>query len=92
VFTGTIERRVRASSRTDHYVLACSGGWEVSINARSDVPPSDVEYAVVAIGIARYRNDDGVWQDGGLIVGTTAILLRFRSQSWQTDDRTGHAR
>src|SRR4051812_4291650 len=173
MFTGTIERRTRASSRSDHYVLRCSGGWEVSINAHSDVPPSDVEYAVVATGprsfapgwravrpgdgldyvrggicrpeqfkalpidrpgrdndlnelfdrhltvgatvhafgnryaqpakgvhdvhqnqgnIARYRNDDGVWQDGGVIVGTTAILLRFQSQSWQTDDRTGHAR
>ncbi|HET8755392.1 MAG TPA: YukJ family protein [Solirubrobacteraceae bacterium] len=45
---------------------------------------------------ARFRGDDGVWQDGGLIVaaggGWTAILLRFQSQSWTTDDRTGHAR
>ena len=39
-----------------------------------------------------YRRDDGVWQDGGLIIGTTAILLRFQSQSWKTDDSTGHAR
>jgi uncharacterized protein YukJ len=46
--------------------------------------------------IRRYRRDDGVWQDGGLLVereGTwTAILLRFQSQSWRTDDATGHAR
>ena len=43
----------------------------------------------------QFRRDDGVWQDGGLIVqagsGWTAILLRFQSQSWKTDDRTGHA-
>jgi len=47
---------------------------------------------------AAFARDDGVWQDGGLIVETgprppwTAILLRFQSQSWTTDDRTGHAR
>ena len=45
----------------------------------------------------RFRRDNGVWQDGGLIVaapgGThTAILLRFQSQSWRTDDVSGHAR
>ena len=46
--------------------------------------------------LRQFRRDDGVWQDGGLIVeaagGHTAILLRFQSQSWTTDDRTGHAR
>src|SRR4051794_20478351 len=44
----------------------------------------------------QFKHDDGVWQDGGLIVqagsGWTAILLRFQSQCWTTDDRTGHAR
>jgi uncharacterized protein YukJ len=46
--------------------------------------------------LRQFERDDGVWQDGGLIVeaarGHTAILLRFQSQSWTTDDRTGHAR
>ena len=46
--------------------------------------------------IRRYQRDDGVWQDGGLLVerdgAWTAILLRFQSQSWRTDDATGHAR
>ena len=46
--------------------------------------------------IRRYADDNGVWQDGGLLVQTgtawTAILLRFQSQSWRTDDVTGHAR
>jgi uncharacterized protein YukJ len=173
VLTATIERRTRASTRSDHYRLRCTGSWEVAINAHSDVPPSDVEFAVVTVkarrlnlgwrplrpgegldyirgnmvkpeqfealpisqagadndlnelfdrhltvgamvqafgaryngaakgvhdvhqnqgNIPRYREDDGVWQDGGLIIGTTAILLRFQSQSWTTDDRTGHAR
>ena len=42
--------------------------------------------------IAAYRNDDGVWQDGGVLVNGVALLLRFQSQSWKTDDSTGHAR
>jgi uncharacterized protein YukJ len=43
-----------------------------------------------------FVGDDGVWQDGGLLfffpsVGRwTALFLRFQSQSWHTDDRTGH--
>jgi len=44
--------------------------------------------------VGRFVSDDGVWQDGGLITrsaaGWTAILLRFQSQAWHTDDRTGH--
>ena len=44
----------------------------------------------------QFRRDDGVWQDGGIIVarenGWAAILLRFQSQSWRTDDASGHAR
>ena len=46
---------------------------------------------------AQFRRDDGVWQDGGLLIhfGTesrwVAIFLAFQSQSWHTDDTTGHA-
>jgi uncharacterized protein YukJ len=45
----------------------------------------------------RFVGDDGVYQDGGLLVHFpdqhewTAVYLRFQSQSWHTDDRTGHA-
>jgi uncharacterized protein YukJ len=55
----------------------------------------------------RFVNDDGVWQDGGLIIHYPPILdeegfvrwqeqwvalfLAFQSQSWHTDDSTGHA-
>lgn len=54
----------------------------------------------------RFVGDDGVWQDGGLILHYPAILdeegvvhweeqwvalfLAFQSQSWHTDDSTGH--
>jgi uncharacterized protein YukJ len=43
--------------------------------------------------------DDGVWQDGGLIIHYpegngrgrwVALFLAFQSQAWHTDDRTGH--
>jgi uncharacterized protein YukJ len=44
----------------------------------------------------RFVPDDGVFQDGGLLVHFpdqqewVAIFLKFQSQSWHTDDRTGH--
>ena len=43
-----------------------------------------------------HRGDDGVWQDGGLILRFpstsqwVAIFLAFQSQAWHTDDTTGH--
>lgn len=46
---------------------------------------------------AAYRQDDGVWQDGGLILHFpatdqwVAAFLAFQSQAWHTDDATGHA-
>jgi hypothetical protein len=45
----------------------------------------------------QFRGDDGVWQDGGLLLRYptqdqwVAIFLAFQSQAWHTDDRTGHA-
>jgi uncharacterized protein YukJ len=44
----------------------------------------------------RFRHDDGVWQDGGLLLHYpaqdqwVAIFLAFQSQAWHTDDQTGH--
>lgn len=44
-----------------------------------------------------FRRDDGVWQDGGLLLHFAAeprwvaIFLAFQSQAWHTDDSTGHA-
>jgi hypothetical protein len=46
---------------------------------------------------ARFRDDDGVWQDGGLLFRFpgedrwVATFLAFQSQAWHTDDTTGHA-
>jgi uncharacterized protein YukJ len=45
-----------------------------------------------------HAREDGVWQDGGLILHFpaanqwVAIFLAFQSQVWRTDDRTGQAR
>jgi uncharacterized protein YukJ len=46
---------------------------------------------------AAFARDDGVWQDGGLLLHFptasrwVAIFLAFQSQSWHTDDTTGRA-
>ena len=46
--------------------------------------------------VGGFVHDDGVWQDGGLLLHFpaqgqwTAVFLKFQSQSWHTDDRTGH--
>ncbi|WP_433298853.1 DUF2278 family protein [Pseudonocardia sp. CA-142604] len=45
---------------------------------------------------AQFARDDGVWQDGGLLLHLAdesrwvAIFLAFQSQAWHTDDTTGH--
>jgi uncharacterized protein YukJ len=46
--------------------------------------------------VAKYAGDDGVWQDGGILIHTpsnglwTGIFMAFQSQAWHTDDTTGH--
>jgi uncharacterized protein YukJ len=45
----------------------------------------------------QFRADDGVWQDGGLLIHFAGesrwvgVFLAFQSQAWHTDDITGHA-
>ena len=44
----------------------------------------------------QFAGDNGVWQDGALLIHFPAqsqwvgFFLAFQSQSWHTDDRTGH--
>jgi uncharacterized protein YukJ len=46
---------------------------------------------------SRFRADDGVWQDGGLMLSFpdtgqwVAVFLAFQGQAWHTDDTTGHS-
>ena len=45
---------------------------------------------------AQFVGDDGVYQDGGVLVHFpdqrewVAVFLKFQSQSWHTNDQTGH--
>lgn len=44
-----------------------------------------------------YAKDDGVWQDGAMFIQFpsedrwVAVFLKFQSQTWHTNDKTGHA-
>lgn len=46
--------------------------------------------------VDRFVADDGVWQDGGLLIHFprveqwVAVFLKFQSQAWHTNDVTGH--
>lgn len=46
--------------------------------------------------VGRFRKDDGVYQDGALLLHFpdqtqwVGIFLKFQSQTWHTDDTTGH--
>lgn len=46
--------------------------------------------------VGQFAGDDGVWQDGGVMVHFptqgqwVAVFLKFQSQGWHTDDKTGH--
>ena len=47
--------------------------------------------------VGTFISDDGVWQDGGLLIHYpdqnqwVGVFLAFQSQSWHTDDITGHS-
>src|SRR5574340_243157 len=46
--------------------------------------------------VGTFTNDDGVYQDGAMLLHFpvqdqwVGVFLKFQSQSWHTDDRTGH--
>jgi uncharacterized protein YukJ len=46
--------------------------------------------------VGQFVGDDGVWQDGGVMIHFptqgqwVGIFLKFQSQGWHTDDKTGH--
>jgi uncharacterized protein YukJ len=46
--------------------------------------------------VGNFVGDDGVWQDGGVLIHFpaqaqwVAVFLKFQSQGWHTDDKTGH--
>ena len=95
----------------DHYVQRAMSAEEVEVYAFGQKwGPEDVKDKYFGFrpgsGIhdihmnqgnaAQFKHDDGVWQDGGLILRFPAqdqwvgIFLKFQSQAWHTDDVTGH--
>jgi uncharacterized protein YukJ len=63
------------------------GIHDIHMNQGNPPPPA---------GKQQWFNDNGPWQDGGLVFEFprqgewVAVFLKFQSQAWHTDDRTGH--
>jgi uncharacterized protein YukJ len=92
---------LHAISRTDALVYAFGEPWGPE-TARDKIfgfkPGNGVHDIHMNQGnSARFAADDGVWQDGGLLLHFPSesrwvgIFLAFQSQAWHTDDVTGHA-
>ncbi len=96
----------------DHYVERARGDATITLYAfgapwgPDDIEPDKVfgflpgrgvhEIHMNQGNVGSFVRDDGVWQDGGLLLHLAAedrwvaIFLAFQSQSWHTDDTTGH--
>ncbi len=92
----------RAINEPDATVVAFGERWGPEQGQRDKVfgfqPGNGIHDIHMNQGnVAAYRNDDGVWQDGGLMLHFpsgnqwVALFLGFQSQAWHTDDVTGHA-
>jgi uncharacterized protein YukJ len=63
------------------------GIHDIHMNQGNPPPPK---------GKQQWFNDNGPWQDGGIVFEFpaqdqwVAIFLKFQSQAWHTDDKTGH--
>ena len=91
----------RASTDPDARVYAFGQRWGPEAHTRDKVfgflPGNGVHDIHMNQGNSgRFRGDDGVWQDGGVLLHFpaqdqwVAIFLAFQSQAWHTDDQTGH--
>jgi uncharacterized protein YukJ len=97
-----VDRIVQAAiAEEDAFVCAFGQRWGAEEDTRDKIfgflPGNGVHDIHMNQGNSgRFVGDDGVWQDGGLLVyfpsvdRWTAIFLKFQSQSWHTDDVTGH--
>jgi uncharacterized protein YukJ len=96
----------------DHYVRRAAGNPQVAIHVFGERWPPEAGTPDKVFGFLpgngvhdvhmnqgnspQFRSDDGVWQDGGLLLHLAAesrwvaIFLAFQSQAWHTDDATGH--
>ena len=91
----------RAMADEDALVYAFGERWGPETNKADKhfgfVPGNGIHDIHMNQGnVGRFTKDDGVWQDGGLLFQFprqdqwTAVFLKFQSQSWHTDDQTGH--
>lgn len=90
----------RAMAEADATVYAFGERWGPETKADAYfgfVPGNGIHDIHMNQGnVGSFVGDDGVWQDGGLVFHFpssnqwTALFLKFQSQSWHTDDRTGH--
>ncbi|GJL49786.1 MAG: hypothetical protein NPIRA01_10130 [Nitrospirales bacterium] len=91
----------RALRDEDAFVYAFGERWGPEANIRDKYfgfrPGNGIHDIHMNQGnVGRFMEDDGVWQDGALFVRFpnedqwVAIFLAFQSQSWHTDDETGH--
>jgi uncharacterized protein YukJ len=98
-----VDRIVQAAiAEEDALVYAFGQRWGPEDDARDKIfgflPGNGIHDIHMNQGNSgRFMDDDGVWQDGGLLFyfssvdRWTAVFLKFQSQSWHTDDVTGHA-
>ncbi|GJL56103.1 MAG: hypothetical protein NPIRA02_32350 [Nitrospirales bacterium] len=91
----------RALAEEDAVVYAFGERWGPEANSRDKYfgfrPGNGIHDIHMNQGnVGRFVKDDGVWQDGALMIHFpsedrwVAIFLAFQSQSWHTDDQTGH--
>ncbi|MGH1552341.1 DUF2278 family protein [Streptomyces sp. L7] len=93
-------RRARSTTRTPGwYVFGERFGPEPTVKDKvfGFLPGNGVHDIHMNQGNSRrFSGDDGIWQDGGILIHFpaqsrwVAIFLAFQSQSWHTDDTTGH--
>jgi uncharacterized protein YukJ len=91
----------RAIREPDAAVYAFGQRWDPEPTTRDKVfgflPGNGIHDIHMNQGnVTPFTDDDGVWQDGGLLVNFpsesqwVAVFLAFQSQAWHTDDVTGH--
>jgi uncharacterized protein YukJ len=99
------------NEKVDHYVQRAMGDPDASLFAFGErwgpEPQRDKIFGFTPGGgvhdihmnqgnSGSFTRDDGVWQDGALILNYPAhdewvgIFMKFQSQTWHTDDATGH--
>lgn len=91
----------RAMADEDALVYAFGERWGPEKNLKDKIfgfaPGNGVHDIHMNQGnVERFKKDDGVWQDGALLIHFptqdqwVGIFLKFQSQTWHTDDKTGH--